>query len=164
MKYNIGLLMIYHVNLSKNELVSQIYNLISIINEHKRLLGEKPVWLFVATLSCYSIDGKFIIIKLISMVIVLIFFSLVIREKRETPELFNNNKMCLEQCIDEGDLQKNDKDQLKKELNDFFAKKLSIWSTDRSNVKLLLGLSFWIISFFHFFKPLELLFNLIKNI
>jgi len=100
----------YNVGLKQSDLENKIEKFISDIKKNNMALSKESIWLFVATLGCYSVEIDSF--KLIALTIVIIFYGLIIEEKKAHKELYSETIRYLKLCIDNGSIDGNEQVKL----------------------------------------------------
>ncbi|KAB7700285.1 hypothetical protein GBN26_09425 [Plesiomonas shigelloides] len=132
----------------RNDFIARIEDLRGQITTRYNTLNLEAIWLFVATLSCWSVNQS--IIQLIALILVLVFFSSKISKDKKFESTFvkvlKDIKFDLEKSVLEGDVKK----ARLHELDDIDKNLLRLSSIYKSTPMFLMGYGFWIVSLLTF--------------
>ncbi|ASG09089.1 hypothetical protein EA004_15655 [Vibrio anguillarum] len=132
----------------RREFIVRIEDLRVHISNRYNVLNLEAIWLFVATLGCWSVNQP--IIQLMAILLVFVFFSSKIFKDKKYESTFTQHlkeiRADIEASVLEGDVEKarlHELDEIEKNL-------LSIRSIYKSTPMFLLGYGFWALSLFTF--------------
>lgn len=132
----------------RNDFIARIEDLRGQITTRYNTLNLEAIWLFVATLSCWSVNQS--IIQLIALILVLVFFTSKISKDKKFESTFvkvlKDIKFDLEKSVLEGDVKK----ARLHELDDIDKNLLRLSSFYKSTPMFLMGYGFWIVSLLTF--------------
>ncbi|ELK5320542.1 hypothetical protein Q6699_004181 [Vibrio vulnificus] len=132
----------------RREFVSRIEDLRAQISNRYNALNLEAIWLFVATLGCWSVNEQ--IIQMIALIIVLLFFSTKVSKDKKYDTTFiqisKDIRADLEMSVLEGDVKK----ARIHELDDVVRNHLGLTSIYKSTPIFLLGYGFWALSLMTF--------------
>ncbi|KFA99422.1 hypothetical protein [Vibrio sp. ER1A] len=132
----------------RRDFIVRIEDLRGQITMRYNTLNLEAIWLFVATLGCWSVDQP--IIQIIAIILVLIFFSSKISKDKKFESTFTkvlkDIKFDLEESFLEGDVKK----ARLHELDDIDKNLLGLRSIYKSTPMFLMGYGFWVVSLFTF--------------
>ncbi|EGR1312119.1 hypothetical protein G6329_18030 [Vibrio cholerae] len=132
----------------RQDFIKRIDELRIQITSRYSTLNLEAIWLFVATLGCWSVNQP--IVQIIALILVLVFFSYKVSEDKTYSSTFvkvlKDIRKDIDNSILEGDVKKarlHEVDEIDKNL-------LSFVSISKSTPKFLLGYGFWALSLFIF--------------
>ncbi|EGQ7944464.1 hypothetical protein G8G17_003364 [Vibrio cholerae] len=132
----------------RQDFIKRIDELRIQITSRYSTLNLEAIWLFVATLGCWSVNQP--IVQIIALILVLVFFSYKVSEDKTYSSTFvkvlKDIRKDIDNSILEGDVKKarlHEVDEIDKNL-------LSFVSISKSTPKFLLGYGFWTLSLFIF--------------
>ncbi|HFQ5438710.1 TPA: hypothetical protein ACGUMO_004534 [Vibrio vulnificus] len=132
----------------RRDFIVRIEDLRGQITTRYNTLNLEAIWLFVATLGCWSVDQP--IIQMFALILVLIFFSSKISKDKKFESTFakvlKDIKFDLEESALEGDAKK----ARLHELDDIDKNLLGLRSIYKSTPMFLMGYGFWAVSLFTF--------------
>ncbi|ENM5791916.1 hypothetical protein V4V45_003831 [Vibrio mimicus] len=129
----------------RQDFIKRIDELRIQITSRYSTLNLEAIWLFVATLGCWSVNQP--IVQIIALILVLVFFSYKVSEDKTYSSTFvqvlKDIRKDIDNSILEGDVKKARLHEVDKNL-------LSFVSISKSTPKFLLGYGFWALSLFIF--------------
>ncbi|AMG02425.1 hypothetical protein [Vibrio mimicus] len=132
----------------RQNFITRIDELRTQITSRYNTLNLEAIWLFVATLGCWSVNQP--IIQLIALMLVLVFFSSKVTKDKKYNSTFlqvlKDIRMDIEASMLEGDARK----ARLHELDEINMNLLSLRSIYKSTPKFLMGYGFWALSLLTF--------------
>ncbi|EGR1146030.1 hypothetical protein WM008_23080 [Vibrio vulnificus] len=132
----------------RRDFIVRIEDLRGQITTRYNTLNLEAIWLFVATLGCWSVDQS--IIQMTALILVLVFFSSKVSKDKKFDSTFakvlKDIKFDLEESVLEGDVKK----ARLHELDDIDKNLLGLRSIYKSTPMFLMGYGFWAVSLFTF--------------
>lgn len=134
------------------ELISKVDTLRGQITTRYQTLNLEALWLFVATLSCWSVDIPYL--RMVAIILVLIFLVFKIVGNKKSDQTFTQIYDDIKNEVNKSDLEEDIKKARLHDLTEIKVNLLSIKSIYKSTPIFLLGYGFWSISFYYFFQGL----------
>jgi hypothetical protein len=128
--------------------ILRIDDLKSQITSRYNTLNLEAIWLFVATLGCWSVDQP--CIQLVAIFLVLIFFSSKVSKDQKYDITFARILKNIQTDIEESVLEGDAKKARLHEIEEINKNLLGLKSIYKSTPMFLMGYGFWIVSVFVF--------------
>ncbi|ELB2807855.1 hypothetical protein ACOGST_004642 [Vibrio alginolyticus] len=132
----------------RREFIKRIEDLKSQISSRYNILNLEAIWLFVATLGCWSVDQKHV--QMLAILLVLVFFSAKVAKDQKYDTTFARMLKDIRNDIEESILEGDSKKARLHELEEINNNLLGLKSIYRSTPMFLMGYAFWAISVFVF--------------
>ena len=126
------------------EYIGRIEELRTQVTNRYEILNIEAIWLFVATLSCWSVNV--IIIQIIAIMLVLFFFSSKVMKDKKCNTTFQKILSEIESDVKESNLEDDSKKARLHEIEDVRKNLLSLRSIYRSTPIFIFGYCFWALS------------------
>lgn len=142
---------------AKQALISRIDNLKTRITNRYNTLNIEAIWLFVATLGCWSVDQPYV--QIIAIIIVLVLFASRVSKEHKFGSTFGEDLKKIRIEIENSPLEGDTKKARLYELDEINKNLLSLKSMHKYTPMFLLGYGFWAVSFIVFlYRTLGILF------
>ncbi|CAI2306972.1 conserved membrane hypothetical protein [Vibrio parahaemolyticus] len=132
----------------RREFIKRIEDLKSQISSRYNILNLEAIWLFVATLGCWSVDQKYV--QMLAILLVLVFFSAKVAKDQKYDTTFARMLKDIRNDIEGSILEGDSKKARLHELEEINNNLLGLKSIYRSTPMFLMGYAFWAISVFVF--------------
>ncbi|OOE65896.1 hypothetical protein BZG20_10930 [Salinivibrio sp. IB868] len=132
----------------RRKFIERIEDLKSQISSRYNILNLEAIWLFVATLGCWSVDQKYV--QMLAILLVLVFFSAKVAKDKKYDTTFARMLKDIRNDIEGSILEGDSKKARLHELEEINNNLLGIKSIYRSTPMFLMGYAFWVISVFVF--------------
>jgi len=134
------------------ELISKIEALRNKITTRHQTLNLEALWLFVATLSCWSVDVPYL--RMVAIILVVVFLVFKVVGNKKSGQTFSQCLDDIKNEVDNSSLEEDAKKARFHELTEIKENLLSIQSIYKSTPIFLLGYAFWGLSFYYFLQDL----------
>ena len=124
------------------EYIGRIEELRTQVTNRYEILNIEAIWLFVATLSCWSVNVT--IIQIIAIMLVLFFFSSKVMKDKKGNTTFQKILFEIESDVKKSNLEDDSKKARLHEIEDVRKNLLSLRSIYRSTPIFILGYAFWL--------------------
>lgn len=132
----------------RREFIVRIDDLRSQISSRYNTLNLEAIWLFVATLGCWSVNQVYV--QMLAIILVLIFFSSKVAKDQNYDTTFARLLKDIRKDIEESVLEGDTKKARLHELEEIDRNLLGLKSIYKSTPMFLMGYGFWTISVFVF--------------
>ncbi|CCO45873.1 conserved hypothetical protein [Vibrio nigripulchritudo SOn1] len=132
----------------RRDFIARIEDLRGQITTRYNTLNLEAIWLFVATLGCWSVDQP--IIQIIALNLVVVFFSSKILKDKKFDSTFAKVLKDIRSDLEESGLEGDAKKARQHELDDIDKNLLGLRSIYKSTPMFLIGYGFWAVSLFTF--------------
>ncbi|CAK1695586.1 SMODS and SLOG-associating 2TM effector domain-containing protein [Vibrio crassostreae] len=132
----------------RREFITRIEDLKAHISNRYNALNLEAIWLFVATLGCWSVDQ--IHLQIVALILVLVFFSSKVSKDKKYDTTFIQILKDIRADIENSVLEGDTKKARLHELEEINSNLLGLKSMYKSTPMFLMGYGFWAISFFMF--------------
>ncbi|BHH82768.1 hypothetical protein [Desulforhopalus sp. 52FAK] len=140
--------MIFNKGMNKAELVKEIDDFRNGIIANNSAIESNAVWLFVTTVGCYSVTPN--LLRMFAMLLVIVFCYKATDELKVIEKKYSEFVERITLCIENGDIEKAEKDTLKNNLSKLSKDLLSYKSLFVTTPKFNMAYLFWSISLLYF--------------
>lgn len=132
----------------RREFISRIEDLSSKISNHHNVLNLEAIWLFVATLGCWSVSQPYI--QMLALILVFITFAFKVSKDRKYESSSSKIMNKIRDDLAESTLESDTKKARLHELDIVDKNLLGLKTIYKSTPIFLVGYGFWIVCLFYF--------------
>jgi len=136
--------------IENSKLKSKVSDLRHDIESHQNTLNFEAIWLFIATLACWSVDTNAGPLRLFAVGLVFTFFLERVFENKKNQKSFGKRAEEIRDEIKEFELEDDAKKARTLDLQNLEKERLGVKSIYKSTPRFLMAYSFWAISIAYF--------------